>query len=60
MQLILVVQSYLFEFKNNIRYIGNIDSGYLIQRDIWYTMIYFIFLFIWNLLAKAILCINGS
>ena len=46
----------LFGYKKKTKYIGNIDCGCLISRDVWYTMFCFILWFSWNLLAKAILC----
>ena len=50
----------LFEFKNEINNIGDIDCGCLICRNISYMMSYFILRYSWNLLAKAILCTNGK
>ena len=50
----------LFEFKNKIKNIWDIDYRCLICRDIWYMMFYFILWFSWNVLAKAILCTNGK
>ena len=50
----------LFELKDNIEYIGNIDCRCLIWRYIWYMMFYFILWFGWNLLAKATWCTNGK
>ena len=50
----------VLEFKNKIKNIGDIDCGYLICRNIYYMMFYFILWYSWNLLAKAILCTNGK
>ena len=44
MQLILVVQSYLFEFKNDIRFRIFDTKGYMIYDDLFYFFIYLEFI----------------